>query len=245
MVEKMKFNFGKTVYIDASVVSYLMAETFTNPAKIARQLATNDWLDFWGSGFEIFTSTLAIEEAKRGHHEDVARATEGLDGITRLPVTNAANALTEAIRRALPPDSRDDAFHIALAAVHDTNYILTWKSRLLDRDVPGVAGFLEDNTKDVSEWVSDLFGALEELGTIRYQDLAEITTWAIYTERTNEAGWESADLYTEIFCDRVFSILGSSDFEKESIKDCNNSYKPDAEDEAYDDWWSGQYGTGA
>ena len=63
MAERIKFNFGKTVYIDASVASYLMAETFTNPAKIARQLATNDWLDFWGSGFEIFTSTLAIEEA--------------------------------------------------------------------------------------------------------------------------------------------------------------------------------------
>ena len=75
-----------------------MAETFTNPAKIARQLATNDWLDFWGSGFEIFTSTLAIEEAKRGHHGDVARAIEGLDGIIRLPVPNAPNALTEALR---------------------------------------------------------------------------------------------------------------------------------------------------
>ena len=46
MAEKIKFKFGKTVYIDASVASYLMAETFTNPAKIARQLATNDWLDF-------------------------------------------------------------------------------------------------------------------------------------------------------------------------------------------------------
>ena len=112
----------------------------------------------------------------------------------------------------------------------------------------GMSGFLEDNTEDVSEWVSDLFGALEELGTNRYQDLAEITTWAIYTERANEEGWESADLYTAIFCERVFGILGSSDFEKESIKDCNNSYKPDAEDEvdeAYDDWWSGEYGTGA
>lgn len=107
MAERMKFNFGKTVYIDASVASYLMAETFTNPAKIARQLATKDWLDFWGSGFEIFTSTLALEEAKRGHHGDVARAIEALDGITTLPVTNTVDALADALRlrRALPPDS--------------------------------------------------------------------------------------------------------------------------------------------
>ena len=135
----MQMKFDKTVYIETSVASYLTAGTFTNPAKIARQLATTDWLNFWGAGFELYTSDLTIEEAERGHHGDAARGLEALDGITKLPITNAVNTLADALilRRALPPDSRNDAIHIALAAVHDIDYLLTWKFQLLDKEVTG------------------------------------------------------------------------------------------------------------
>ena len=135
----MEFDFGKTAYIETSVASYLTAESFTNPAKIARQLASTEWLDFWGPGFEIFTSTLTIEGAERGHDGDAAPGLEGLNGMAKLPVTNAVNTLADALilNRAIPPDSRNDAVHIALAAVYDIDYILTWKLRLLDRAVTG------------------------------------------------------------------------------------------------------------
>ena len=135
----MEFDFGKTVYIETSVASYLTADSFTNPAKIARQLASTEWLDFWGPGFEIFTSALTLEEAERGHLGDATRGLETLHGITKLPVTNAVKILADALilNRAIPPDTRDDAVHIALAAVHDIDYILTWKLRLLDKGVTG------------------------------------------------------------------------------------------------------------
>ena len=135
----MEFDFGKTVYIETSVASYLTAGTLTNPAKIARQLASRSWLDFWGPGFALFTSTPTIEAAKREHHEDAARGLEALDGIAKLPITNAVNTLADALilNRAIPPESRDDAVHIALAAVHDIDYILTWRLRLLDKGVTG------------------------------------------------------------------------------------------------------------
>ena len=135
----MRFDFGKTVYIETSVASYLLAGTSTNPSEIARKLASTGWLDFWGPGFEIYTSTLTIEGAERGSHGDAERGLEALDGIPRLPVTNAVNTLADALilNRALPPDSRNDAVHIALAAVYDIDYILTWKSRLLDKEVTG------------------------------------------------------------------------------------------------------------
>ena len=135
----MQMKFDKTVYVETSVASYLTAGTFTNPAKIARQLATTDWLNFWGLGFELYTSDLTIEEAERGHHGDAAQALKALDGITNLPITNAVNTLADVLTltRALPPDSRNDAVHVALAAVHDIDYILTWKSRLLDKEVTG------------------------------------------------------------------------------------------------------------
>ena len=178
----MRFNFGKTVYIEVSVASYLVAGTFTNPAKIARQLTSTDWLSFWGPGFEIFTSALTIEGAKREHHGDVALGLEALDGITKLPITNAVNTLADALilNRAIPPDTRDDAVHIALAAVHDIDYILTWKSRLLDEAVtrPNIRQVCEQHpyrspetctphalVGEVPVWYDDI---LEEIWEIRY-----------------------------------------------------------------------------
>ena len=135
----MTSDIGRTVYIETSVASYLTGETSDNPAKIARRLASASWLDFWGPDYEIYTSDLTIEEAERGHDDDAARGLDALDGITRLPVTNAVNTLADALmlNRAIPPDSRDDAVHIALAAVHDIDYILTWKFPLLDKKVTG------------------------------------------------------------------------------------------------------------
>ena len=135
----MEFDFGKTVYIEDSVAFYLKVENFTNPSKIARQLATRVWLDFWSPGFEIFTSVLTVEAAGRGHHGDAAQALKALDGATKLPFTDDVSALADTIidGLSLPPDSRDDARHIAMAAVHNIDYILTWKFQFLDKEVTG------------------------------------------------------------------------------------------------------------
>ena len=135
----MKFDFGKTVYIDASVASYLKVENFTNPSKIARQLASRLWLDFWSPGFEIFTSVLTVEGADRDHHGGAAQALKVLDGATKLPITDDVNALADAIidSLSLPPASSDDARHIAVAAAHNIDYMLTWKFQLLDKELTG------------------------------------------------------------------------------------------------------------
>ena len=131
-------NFDRTVYIETSVVSYLTAGAFSNPSKIARHYASSDWLDFWGPGFELYTSALAIEGTDGEHRRDGA-LTEALDAITKLPITNDVNALADALMsdQALPPASHDDAVHVALAAVHGIDYLLTWKFHLLDKEVTG------------------------------------------------------------------------------------------------------------
>lgn len=129
-------NFDKTVYIETSVVSYLTAVVSSNPSKIARHYASSEWLDFWGPGFELYTSDVAIEGTDREHRRGGALP-EAMEGVTKLPITNAVNALADALigEEALPPDSRNNAVHVALAAVHGINYLLTWKSHLLDKEV--------------------------------------------------------------------------------------------------------------
>ena len=98
---------------------------------VARQIATTEWWDTQSTHFELCTSVVTIEEAERVHPESVARRLETLDGMTLLPITDAVGALADALihRRAVPSNARNDAVHIAVSAVHNIAYLLTWKFR--------------------------------------------------------------------------------------------------------------------
>ena len=121
----------KTVYIETSVVSHLTAKRTNDMFVVARQVATTEWWDTQSTHFELCTSAVTIEEAERVHPEAVARRLEALDAMTLLPITDAVDALADALihRRALPlpSNARNDAVHIAVSAVHNIAYLLTWK----------------------------------------------------------------------------------------------------------------------
>ena len=121
----------KTVYIETSVVSHLTARPTSNVFVVARQIATTEWWDTQSTHFELCTSSVTIEEAERVHPEAVARRLEALDGMTLLPITDAVDALADALihRRAVPSNVRNDAVHIAVSAVHNIAYLLTGKLR--------------------------------------------------------------------------------------------------------------------
>ena len=123
----------KTVYIETSVVSHLTARRTNDMFVVARQIATTEWWDTQSTHFELCTSAVTIEEAERVHPESVARRLEALDAMTLLPITDAVDALADALihRRALPlpSNARNDTVHIAVSAVHNIAYLLTWKFR--------------------------------------------------------------------------------------------------------------------
>ena len=51
--------------------------------------------------------------------------------MTLLPITDAVDTLADALvlGRAVPPNARNDAVHIAVSAVHNIAFLLTWKFR--------------------------------------------------------------------------------------------------------------------
>ena len=111
-----------------------------------------------------------------------------------------------------------------------------------------VLSYLEDNTDDVSEWVSDLFGAVADYGTSDFQFAMNRLTKLTLAYVASENDWSESDYYTEDFCEEVYGLIGSSKFERDGKKECKEIFEPHAEEkieEAYDDWWSGEYGDGA
>ena len=94
----------------------------------AMRFVTIEWWETQSPHFELYTSDVTIEEAEKGHPEAAARRLEALDGTTVLPITDAGRSLAAALlhMRALPENAREDALHIAVSAVHNITYLLTW-----------------------------------------------------------------------------------------------------------------------
>lgn len=124
----------KSVYVETSVISYLTARPSRDLLAAAHQQITREWWDNQRSRFEIFISPLVIEESKRGNHEAASNRITAIDGLQSLEVVEEAYLLASALlaEGAMPPTAQDDAAHIALAAVHDIDYLLTWNCRHID-----------------------------------------------------------------------------------------------------------------
>jgi len=98
-----------------------------------RQAITWDWWETRRADFELFISDAVVREIARGDPDAAARRLELVESLPRLTASGEAIALAKALvnEGAVPGKAVEDAFHIALAAVHDMDYLLTWNYRHL------------------------------------------------------------------------------------------------------------------
>ncbi len=118
------------VYIETSVISYLTARPSRDVVTVGQQIITQQW---WAgaASYDLCTSQLTIDEASKG---DQIAAAERLAVLATLPVLaldEAARQLgDELVRRlAVPQKALDDAYHVAIAAVHGVEYLVTWNCK--------------------------------------------------------------------------------------------------------------------
>jgi predicted nucleic acid-binding protein len=95
---------------------------------------TCEWWVTRRARFEIFVSPLVDQEARRGDPDAARRRVEAIAGLPTLEIVEDAYDLAAALlaEGALPSAAEDDATHIALAAVHGMDYLLTWNCRHID-----------------------------------------------------------------------------------------------------------------
>jgi len=123
-----------TVYIETSILSYLTARPSRDLLAAAHQQITRTWWDEHRKRFEIFVSPLVDQESKRGDPDAAQRRVAALADLLTLEIVEQAYELATAFiaEGALPTSAEDDAMHIALAAVHGMDYLLTWNCRHID-----------------------------------------------------------------------------------------------------------------
>jgi predicted nucleic acid-binding protein len=120
-----------TVYIETSVVSYYTARPSGDLVVAAHQHITHKWWEERLPGFDGYVSELVRIEAQRGDPMAAQRRLEAMARFDELPVTEEAERLAAVYLQELPipVNARQDALHLALAAVNAMDYLVTWNCR--------------------------------------------------------------------------------------------------------------------
>jgi hypothetical protein len=121
------------VYIETTIVSYLVAGPSTNVITTGQQQATRDWWRLRRELFQCVTSDETIAEAARGDATFARLRLDALASLPSFPITTEAGDLAAEFLRtgALPSTVRSDALHLAVASIARTDYLLTWNCRHL------------------------------------------------------------------------------------------------------------------
>ncbi len=121
----------QTVYLETSIISYLTARPSRDLRAAAWQEATVQWWTAERGRYDLFTSELVVMEASAGDPQAAASRLGVLSSITGLPVDDEVRVLAAKLVEGggVPPEAELDALHIAVACVHEIDYLLTWNCR--------------------------------------------------------------------------------------------------------------------
>lgn len=121
----------ESVYIESSIISYIVAKPSRDLVTAGRQQLTVEWWDNESRNFDLFVSSVVFDEVGAGDPIPAAKRLQLLAALSVLTLTNEAIRLADELVRQhrLPAKAATDALHIAVATVHGIDYLLTWNCK--------------------------------------------------------------------------------------------------------------------
>jgi hypothetical protein len=119
------------VYIETSIISYLVSKTNRDIIITAKQELTKEWWFEHKSNYDLFISDLVIEEISKGDSVYADERLKIVENIPILKVTEKALLIANSIvsKKILPSKATDDILHISLAIANNIEYLLTWNCK--------------------------------------------------------------------------------------------------------------------
>lgn len=118
------------IYLESSAISYLTARPSEVLVRKFRQERTRLWWEYrdW---FDLYLSETVLDEIRLGDPDAARLRVEIVEGIPILPFSEQIGLLAQVFvsAGAVPPNAVQDAYHIASAAVHGMDYLLTWNQK--------------------------------------------------------------------------------------------------------------------
>ena len=121
------------VYLETTVLSYLVARPSRDVAVNAHQVVTKLWWERAPARFDLVVSAITVDEAAAGDPQVARQRLALIEGIPAVPITPAARDLAASLiaAGAVPPKALADALHLAIAAVNKVEYLVTWNLKHL------------------------------------------------------------------------------------------------------------------
>lgn len=126
----------KKVYIETSVISYLVARLSNDLVTAGRQIISQR---FWDKReeYEGFCSVLVYIEAARGDTDLAKNRLDRLSALEELQVGEDARKVMKALldKSLIPKEYADDALHIAIAASNGMDFLVSWNFKHINNPV--------------------------------------------------------------------------------------------------------------
>jgi len=116
------------LYIETTIPSYLMARPSRDLIVAGHQQLTLEWWEKRRNDFDIYISQFVLDEVSIGDQEAAQKRLNIILEFPILDINNQVITLASKILQAgiIPQKAATDAAHIAIAAVHQMQFLMTW-----------------------------------------------------------------------------------------------------------------------
>ena len=116
------------LYLETTIPSYLTSRPSRDLIIAGHQQITRDWWASRRGDFQVDISQLVLDEAGAGDPVAARERLRVLQSLPLLDITPEVAELTSGILASgkIPRKAATDAVHIAIAAVHGMDFLVTW-----------------------------------------------------------------------------------------------------------------------
>jgi hypothetical protein len=116
------------LYLETTIPNYLTSRPSRDLIIASHQQITKEWWSHRKDKFDIYISQFVIDEARAG---DAKAARDRLIAIRNFPLLDITPEVDDLATRILasgiiPQKAGTDAVHIAIASVHQMQFLMTW-----------------------------------------------------------------------------------------------------------------------
>ena len=121
----------ESVYIETTILSYLVSRSSRDIIVAARQELTREWWAVAKPNYECLISQIVLDEISAGDPVHAANRLLHANELSVLGVNENCAVLAEQflIRGFVPKNEIRDAPHIAVAVIWKVDYLLTWNCK--------------------------------------------------------------------------------------------------------------------
>ena len=115
-------------YMETTIPSYLISRPSRDLIIAGHQQITREWWEKRRDAFDIYISQFVVDEAKGGDPGAARERLKAIEGLPLLDITPEVEILAAGFLASglIPKRAATDAAHIAIAAVHSMDFLITW-----------------------------------------------------------------------------------------------------------------------